>query len=629
MPEYSLTHPGHYPFISAFTFRTICDHKIDHVREFDPELVKRGDIIYLNCWYLIWFASYVHPKIKEPYILVTCDTNTWLPYPCLKWLIFDKKCAAWFGRNMIFSGHPKMFQIPMGQDLIYFDQGVEKRDTLLKTAATPSMKKHHLYMNFYARPKHDRPRIVELFENAPYCFSRNKSDQDWTGISSEQFYQEMAASQFILSPWGVEFEAIRTWEAVVLGSIPIVEHSFLDPLYEDLPILLIHDWDEINEQFLEKNYEKLKSKSSDKAYFDYWANLIKETQFKVKNGNFHPIENILFTPEDIDNLFSLLDLDQNTLIYRGALTLERPLQVGISGNFLSEIVLYDRWCKEDLRLFFGKINRIIDNELDFEKFLKIAKPSPLFLDLTYHRSTLLRDDDVMTKDWELIRHSLKRDIYALFDQLKVGSRIIGNMLQDRYVQEVLDQISKEKKWKIYKKGNFWSIHKTLIELLSDFYPEQTIQPSYFSMPASFPFDSILGTISNAVEIGTQSSAISCRLGQSLSQKGKLFSVEPSLEYDKFLSNIAYAKLTDQIIPMRVPSHEAAKIVKTLHIPIDLIYIHETRLPQIVYDDLSHWITLLSEHSTICGDGEIQAGVIRFAQEHKLRISYNNNFWQLK
>jgi hypothetical protein len=331
-PHHPKDHPGHYPFVSSTTFRSICDHVIDQAEGFDADVVKTGDTIYLNCWYLPWFATYIHDKIRVPYILVTCDTNTWLPLPSLKSLLHDSKCAAWFGRQMIFSGYPKVFQIPMGQDLLFFDRTTASTNVLLKAVLTKSNEKNHLlYMNFFPREKGGRNQIAKLFEHVPYCFSRN-NQEIWAKINLESFYKEIASSKFVLSPWGMEFEAIRTWEAIVLGAIPIVEHSFLDPLYKDLPILLIHQWEEINEILLHKKYEELKRKPIEKAYFYYWQNLIKEVQVKVRNGTFHP-EKPLFSPQDLEDLSSLIK-PEHVCIYRGALTQSRPIQVANLFNTL-------------------------------------------------------------------------------------------------------------------------------------------------------------------------------------------------------------------------------------------------------------------------------------------------------
>ena len=85
-----------------------------------------------------------------------------------------------------------------------------------------------------------------------------------------------------LSPRGNGLDCHRTWEALYLDIIPIVWHSTLDSLYTDLPIIVIHDWKEVNEQFLrdklhEISFKKLQQPSLyryNKLRNAYWYQLI-------------------------------------------------------------------------------------------------------------------------------------------------------------------------------------------------------------------------------------------------------------------------------------------------------------------------------------------------------------------
>ena len=322
-------HPGHAPLMSEATFRVISDHIIDQSTEwFDPDIVKQGDSIYLNIWYLPWFEKYVHDQIKHPYVLISCDVGAWIPDPgTIRRLLYDPKLAAWFGRNLLFSHHPKLFQLPIGQNVYCFDAvfGSESTRALAEYSLNrPFIKKHLLYMNHLPRSFGDRDKIAKLFENEPYCFSRNHSDRPFEPVERKVFYEELASSQFVISPIGLETDCLRNWEALVLDCFPIVEHSFLDSLYEDLPIVIVHDWEEINEEFLRNNYEKLKHVECKKAYFEYWHQLIEKTQDKVRSNDlsFSQLEATLFNAQDLQNLLVILKKQRGSskkgLCYKGA-----------------------------------------------------------------------------------------------------------------------------------------------------------------------------------------------------------------------------------------------------------------------------------------------------------------------
>ncbi len=462
-------HPGHYPFISALTFRNTCDFIIDqNTLFFNPDLVKRGDTIYVAVKYLEWFEKEVHDLIQHPYILVSCNEGGWGPAPNLQRLLYDPKLAAWFCRNLLFSHHPKLFQIPMGQDLAIFKIEPEVLDELKTATSKPfPPKKYCLYMSHYPRSYGDRDKIVKLFENEPYCFSRNQSDQTvWHGTSRPQFYEELSLSQFTLSPYGLNAESVRTWEALVLDCIPIVEHTFLDPLYAGLPILIIHKWEEIDQPLLEKKYQELKDLPRDRAYFDYWHDLIKSTQSQTKTHNnvFSQIEATQLSSQEVKELCALLQEKGkgDILICKGFLSALHSLQ--LADTFLSKIFLYDPWLSKEtfnsLHLYLKNLDffknkdkiTILGFEKQFNKVVNDLSSHPVFLDLSYYRNGLVRN-------FTNFRHSLKQDLIDLYQKLKTGGLLCGNKADDPYVKEVLTQFSQEQDLPIDIRGTLWFLHR--------------------------------------------------------------------------------------------------------------------------------------------------------------------------
>lgn len=58
-----------HPYINPGSFRVYSDHRIDPTNSsFDSSIVKEGDVVYVYTFYLEFFFSAVHPKIKFPYI---------------------------------------------------------------------------------------------------------------------------------------------------------------------------------------------------------------------------------------------------------------------------------------------------------------------------------------------------------------------------------------------------------------------------------------------------------------------------------------------------------------------------------------------------------------------------------
>jgi hypothetical protein len=156
----------------------MADHLVDQTVEwFDPAAVKLGDLVYVNAWLLPWFLSLAHDQIAFPYILISGDVGDWMPDPNLQKLLYDPKVAAWFCRNIVFSHHSKIFQIPMGTDYSLFNFETTQVGALLNVMAKRLPQKHLLYMNHYPRVHGGRARLVEMFENEPYCFTKVRSQQ--------------------------------------------------------------------------------------------------------------------------------------------------------------------------------------------------------------------------------------------------------------------------------------------------------------------------------------------------------------------------------------------------------------------------------------------------------------------
>jgi hypothetical protein len=62
---------------------------------------------------------------------------------------------------------------------------------------------------------------------------------------------------FALSPRGNGIDCHRTWELLLAGVIVITKTSLLDDMYHDLPVVILKDWNELNnlEQKLKEWYQ--------------------------------------------------------------------------------------------------------------------------------------------------------------------------------------------------------------------------------------------------------------------------------------------------------------------------------------------------------------------------------------
>jgi hypothetical protein len=262
------------PFISGDTFRAYADHIFDETTSrFNPKKVKSGDVIFVKTdgKYLDTFFRNYHPKIGFPYILVTHNSDCSAPGAFAPYLD-DPKLLAWFAQNVEGIGHFKLFPIPIGIANKCWDHGNPSIFSNLLSSAKNVDKPFLCYLNFEPStyPK-ERLYVWSLFHSQPWCVSSKPK-------ALRQYLRDLSFSKFVLSPRGNGLDCHRTWEALLMGAIPVVFSSTLDPLYEDLPVLIVNDWTEITESYLDEQYKKIKSKkhNTEKMFIKYWIEQIHE-----------------------------------------------------------------------------------------------------------------------------------------------------------------------------------------------------------------------------------------------------------------------------------------------------------------------------------------------------------------
>jgi hypothetical protein len=93
----------------------------------------------------------------------------------------------------------------------------------------------------------------------------------------EQSWTKQSQYAFVISPHGNGLDCHRTWEALVLGCIPIVKTSGLDSLYNDLPVLIVKNWSDVNNTLLQNTVNEYKNKifNYERLLLSYWVGLIK------------------------------------------------------------------------------------------------------------------------------------------------------------------------------------------------------------------------------------------------------------------------------------------------------------------------------------------------------------------
>jgi hypothetical protein len=276
-----------YPFISGDTFRAIADHIVDETHQpFFPEKVKPGDIIFLktDMDYPPHFFKTLHPQIKSPYILLTHNGDaspiflTAIDHPPQGYnfgdYLNDPRIIVWFAQNIDIE-HPKLRPLPLGIANTYWEHGNVKAFNKAASSLKPLEKRlPRIYVNFSVTTnKSERKHALDCCTKRSYCDIKKRTKHS-------SYLEEIKKYRYVLSPPGNGVDCHRSWEALLMGCIPIMKHSLLDSLFDDLPVIFVNNWSEITEAFLEQKYQEIKSSSYnyEKMYADYWIKEIKNYQ---------------------------------------------------------------------------------------------------------------------------------------------------------------------------------------------------------------------------------------------------------------------------------------------------------------------------------------------------------------
>jgi len=239
------------PFISGDTFRSFADYVYDETNTmFNPRRVKYGDIIFVKTDMIKNFFKNKHPHIKYPYVLITHNSDLAVPGQFAE-MLNDSKILSWYGQNIEGYEHSKLIHIPIGLANRYWGHGSIEKMSEIRSQIEKISRNKLVYLNISVGtyPK-ERTQVYEMFKDKAFCFDSELKPY-------EEYLKDLASCKFVLSPRGNGIDCHRTWEALYLGSIPIVKTSDLDPLYEGLPVVIVKDWSIITEEFLEKTYSEM------------------------------------------------------------------------------------------------------------------------------------------------------------------------------------------------------------------------------------------------------------------------------------------------------------------------------------------------------------------------------------
>jgi len=277
-------------YIASRSYYSACDHQILFAISESTDVpqtypVRDGETIYINTTAIPNFVTYYLPHIENKFVLVSGDTDATIPddYKSeVNTILNNKYLLKWYAQNSK-KVTDKLIQLPIGLDihtlLISSKWGKlqsieEQEESIDRIKNMNIIKQNKCYSNFHfgmsGRYTYDRQDAVNQI-------SKDLIFYEPKPVSRIESWENMVKYKYVVSPLGNGLDCHRTWEAIILGCIPIVKKSELDTMYDGLPVLIVNNWSDITQNLLD-NF-KPEYRNIEKIYMKYWIN--KFNEFKL------------------------------------------------------------------------------------------------------------------------------------------------------------------------------------------------------------------------------------------------------------------------------------------------------------------------------------------------------------
>lgn len=231
--------------------------------DIDTDLLRDhrdGATIYVCADAIPRFAREFLPQLDTSFVLVSGDSDVLgASQPESAEILEHPHLVMWYAQNPV-QQHPKLRVLPIGLDY----HTVAEKPGLWELLPLTALEQEHklrsvhtgrrllaAYANFIG-DRGDRRECLEQVDPAAVC-------REPTRLPRFATWQRQAQFAFTLSPSGLSPDCHRTWEAIALGSVPIVKRTWQTAaLFHDLPVIQVDSWAQVTRAFLVRWLEEPK-----------------------------------------------------------------------------------------------------------------------------------------------------------------------------------------------------------------------------------------------------------------------------------------------------------------------------------------------------------------------------------
>jgi hypothetical protein len=267
--------PSSAPYISGDGFRKLGDHIHDETSNCDPGEVKENDIVFIGGGRSREFLNEINPKIKVNYTLVSHNSDELIDESYLS--LLTANIQRWYSYNVAIKDE-RIVPIPLGlENKHYFVSG---NTYIIEKNIKRSLPKENVIFYGYSIQTRPKERTAAYNYITNHALARPLSGWQEFGL----YLPEVARCKFAQSPRGSSIEGHRTWEAMYIGTIPIVLSNVMTDYFKSLsaPIMVINEWEELNslnENTADALYCDIMNASEKQVFtMNYWVDKIRNKE---------------------------------------------------------------------------------------------------------------------------------------------------------------------------------------------------------------------------------------------------------------------------------------------------------------------------------------------------------------
>ncbi|MCP3969253.1 MAG: hypothetical protein GY717_02830 [Rhodobacteraceae bacterium] len=230
---------------------------------------RSGGRVYVHATAVKHFARRALLRIDSPFVLVSGDCVADVSPASLGESVVSKvldhpHLIRWHAQNLGFE-HTKVQPMPLGLDYHTISRrrrpewgpqaSPRAQEDLLLTirAMSPPLGQRRVlgYSNWHFVPGNgDRAKVIGVLPGASCFYEPDRVPRAESWIRNTGYL-------FTISPRGQGMDCHRTWEAILLGSVPVIPDLPINRLFQDLPVVVVQDWAAVTPGFLAAERERV------------------------------------------------------------------------------------------------------------------------------------------------------------------------------------------------------------------------------------------------------------------------------------------------------------------------------------------------------------------------------------